>query len=834
MLEKIAGVWATLCAVAKRRHGRNARLRLTGFGGRPFEIMHSEDDKVWARLDATSQDDWQPATVLSRDVGARQPDAAESNVEIVTDGGERAVLPAGRVTPRNAEDQDRVPDLAQLVHLSEPCLLHALAERYADGDIYTYTGSIMIALNPWKPVEQLYTPEQLAAYRSQPLGSLPPHLFALADAAYRGLVQDGDDQTILVSGESGAGKTESTRRLLEFLVFVSSRAAGRPAGGLGQTRRPLPSTPAAPTKTADQLMASGAMLGPSRFDTSTLLSPEASKQKSVLPLTHHPGLLPANSTGGLVQRRLLQANPLLETFGNAQTTRNDNSSRFGKFVQLYLDGGGAITGGCVRTYLLEKSRVVAQGAGERNYHIFYQLLKGADRAQKDALMLLPSSQYAYLQHGSSPTTAANASGHAGGGRLAETLDAMGCVGISPTHRGQLLRILSALMHLGNVNVSGRRDVPEGCVVSEGSATQALSRACKLMRTAPAALGAALCERRIDAGGESFRMPLTPTAAAHARDAVAKAIFSRVFNHLVRCINKALSLPATASLPPSPRRSGRTTPKFAEEEDLAVQELEAKEAEAEAAAVAEAEAEAEEEEKEANRKERESGAGSDYWSDAPLDVPPSPMYAPLATKKGKKGKGAQTPAATWGRAAGHNPFAPPSAAMAATTTNAMTPGGPSAAANGGGGSNCVGRICCLDIFGFETFEVNGYEQLCINFTNEKLQQLFIDIVFKEQQAEYAEQGIPWVHVSYDDNAQALTLLEGPQGVLAMLEEQCMLGERASDGGFCRSLTTGFCPNGRKQITSNRARIVVSKTSAAAITVLPEPPIPWIATTARPSG
>ena len=108
------------------------------------------------------------------------------------------------------------------------------------------------------------------------------------------------------------------------------------------------------------------------------------------------------------------------------------------------------------------------------------------------------------------------------------------------------------------------------------------------------------------------MPLTPTAAAHARDAVAKAIFSRVFNHLVRCINKALSLPATASLPPSPRRSGRTTPKFAEEEDLAVQELEAKEAEAEAAAVAEAEAEAEEEEKEANRKERESGAGSDYW------------------------------------------------------------------------------------------------------------------------------------------------------------------------------------------------------------------------------
>ena len=189
-------------------------------------MASATDEPVWVQLDATQPDDWSAAVVTGRASG-------DSSVEILTEGGARAVVPTARVFARNAEEQDAVADLAQLVHLSEPCLLHVLACRYSSQAIYTYTGSILIALNPWRPVESLYSAEQLASYRGAALGARAPHLFALADSAYRGLLQDGDDQTILVSGESGAGKTESTRRLLEFLVAASSRggAAGRGARG---------------------------------------------------------------------------------------------------------------------------------------------------------------------------------------------------------------------------------------------------------------------------------------------------------------------------------------------------------------------------------------------------------------------------------------------------------------------------------------------------------------------------------------------------------------------------------------------------------------------------
>ena len=140
--------------------------------------MAANEELLWAQLSTDQPDDWLPATLLSREA---------ETVELLTDAGQRAVLPAAQVLPRNSAEQDLVPDLAQLVHLSDPCLMHALERRYAAGSIYTYTGSILIALNPWKSVEPLYAADQLAAYRGQPLGAKDPHLFALADAAYRGL-----------------------------------------------------------------------------------------------------------------------------------------------------------------------------------------------------------------------------------------------------------------------------------------------------------------------------------------------------------------------------------------------------------------------------------------------------------------------------------------------------------------------------------------------------------------------------------------------------------------------------------------------------------------------
>ena len=296
-----------------------------------------DEGEAWVALDPAAPDTWRACTVVGH--------SADGNVEVQTTHGERATLSPKCIMVKNHVEQDLTPDLAQLVHLSEPNLLHTLACRYAAGHIYTYTGTILIALNPWRDLSLLYGLSELVRYREQPLGVLPPHLFALADTAFRGVQLESEDQTILVSGESGAGKTESTKRLLEYLVAVSS-----------------------PPEALEKL--ANATAPERRSPLSPLRSPSRTPPLS-------PGAMPSAGTGGLLQRKLLQSNPLLETFGNAQTLRNDNSSRFGKFIQVFFDADGRISGGAVRTYLLEKSRVVTQGKGERNYHIFYQAPRAA-------------------------------------------------------------------------------------------------------------------------------------------------------------------------------------------------------------------------------------------------------------------------------------------------------------------------------------------------------------------------------------------------------------------------------------------------------------------------
>ena len=269
--------------------------------------------------------------------------------------------------------------------------------------------------------------------------------------------------------------------------------------------------------------------------------------------------------------KLLQSNPLLETFGNAQTLRNDNSSRFGKFVQVRHAPAAARPHSAARPHhlpcmprgdsppRLERRPACAlwwgrgssstrrgdlgrcgahvpareesgrHQVGERNYHIFYQLLAGSDKPQRDALQLLPSSQYTYMPNGT-----ASPHGGASPATLAQTLVAMQAVGISPSHARQLLRLLSGLLHLGNIVLKPKED---GCAVSEGSGAVALSHCCKLLRCAPQHLSTALCQRRLEAGGEKITVSVSASVAAQARDAVAKALYSRLFNHVVRCINR---------------------------------------------------------------------------------------------------------------------------------------------------------------------------------------------------------------------------------------------------------------------------------------------------------
>ena len=430
-------------------------------------------------------------------------------------------------------------------------------------------------------------------------------------------------------------------------------------------------------------------------------------------------------------------------------------------MQTHFSRHGAIVGGAVRTYLLEKSRWWRRGGRAQPPH----LLRAARRRRQGRARAAPAAalgQVRCLQHGTTaePTP------------LAPTLQALACVGVGPAHAAQLLRLLAALLHLSNITFTPRADVAEGSHVADGSGTAALGRACHLLRCAPAAMAAALTSRALEAAGEKITVGLTPAAAAQARDAISRAIYSRVFNHVVRCVNRSLGDSHGRRLRDSPSRMGRgdmtARTAAADEEEAAAAAAEAAEAEAEAegvAAGADAEAEA------LARLAAEASAGSDYWSDAPVDMMPSP--APRAARP--RGSFSGSPWA--GMAAGSPRFS-------SKKSWARTPPPGVKGAN----ATYAGRICALDIFGFECFERNGFEQLCINYTNEALQQLFTKVVFDEQQAEYEREGLVWTRLPYDDNAKVLSLLDGPQGVLPLLDEQCYLGERGSDAGFARSVTT----------------------------------------------
>lgn len=219
-----------------------------------------------------------------------------------------------------------VEDMTKLSFLHEPGVLHNIDVRYELDEIYTYTGSILIAVNPFRKLPHLYGPHMMDQYKSVQLGQLTPHVFAVADSSFRAMVREEKSQSILVSGESGAGKTETTKLIMQYLAYVGGR----------------------------------------------------------------------KTDGRSVEQQVLESNPLLEAFGNAKTSRNDNSSRFGKYVEIQFDPAGRISGAAIRTYLLERSRIVQIAAPERNFHIFYQLCAGASPEMVEHLHIKPASEFNYL------------------------------------------------------------------------------------------------------------------------------------------------------------------------------------------------------------------------------------------------------------------------------------------------------------------------------------------------------------------------------------------------------------------------------------------------------
>ncbi|XP_034499502.1 unconventional myosin-Ia isoform X2 [Ailuropoda melanoleuca] len=466
-----------------------------------------------------------------------------------------------------------VEDLVLLEPLEQGPLLKNLQLRYEHKEIYTYIGNVLISVNPYQQLP-IYGPEFIAKYQDYTFYELEPHIYALANVAYQSLRDRDRDQCILITGESGAGKTEASKLVMSYVAAVC---------GKGEQ---------------------------------------------------------VNS----VKEQLLQSNPVLEAFGNAKTIRNNNSSRFGKYMDIEFDFKGFPLGGVITNYLLEKSRVVKQLEGERNFHIFYQLLAGAEADLLKALKLERETRcYVYLNR-----KVSTVDGMDDASNFKAVQSAMAVIGFSEEEIQQVLEVTALVLKLGNVELAGIQEIEE------------------MMGLNSEELEKALCSRTMKTAKENVVTALNVIQAQYARDALAKNIYSRLFNWIVNRINESIK---------------------------------------------------------------------------------------VGTGEKKKVMGV------------------------------------------------------LDIYGFEILEDNSFEQFVINYCNEKLQQVFIQMTLKEEQEEYEREGIPWTKVDYFDNGVICNLIEHNQrGILAMLDEECLRPGVVNDTTFLAKLNHLFSKHTHyeSKVTQNAQR------------------------------
>jgi myosin heavy subunit len=435
---------------------------------------------------------WTSGSVIKRvpngkkvDVTARlDVNKAEAKFQVDADNEDHP-----QIKPQNGSKDSVVENLINLLILNEPTILQCLQLRFAEDKIYTYTGPILIAMNPFKGVPGIYEPKTLETYYnfgimkaqgladSTTVGALPPHVFAIADGAYRSMMGSAEtkigipDQSILISGESGAGKTETTKLMLRYLTTVSA-------------------------------------------DINELQNAKANSK-------------------GTIMDKVLQSNPILESFGNAKTVRNDNSSRFGKFIELHFNRAGHLIGGFMRSYLLEKVRIVTQQSGERNYHVFYQMAKGANAEEKVTWNLPPIREISCANQGGLFDLASIDDVE----DFNDVHSALDTLDFSPTQQKSIFNVVGALIHFGQLKFTPVNDGEASVLSADKKIQGSMETAAKLLGVGVAPLTKAMV--KYTASNKSFEKDLNVTQAANARDGLTKGVYGRLFNWLVLRINEEL-------------------------------------------------------------------------------------------------------------------------------------------------------------------------------------------------------------------------------------------------------------------------------------------------------
>ncbi|XP_058057229.1 myosin heavy chain, muscle isoform X5 [Anopheles bellator] len=488
-------------------------------------------------------------------------------------GGETKDYKKDLVSQVNPPKYEKCEDMSNLTYLNDASVLHNLRQRYYAKLIYTYSGLFCVVINPYKRYP-LYTNRCAKMYRGKRRNEVPPHLFAVSDGAYVNMLTNHENQSMLITGESGAGKTENTKKVIAY--FATIGASGK--------------------------------------------KDESAEKK------------------GSLEDQVVQTNPVLEAFGNAKTVRNDNSSRFGKFIRIHFTGSGKLAGADIETYLLEKARVISQQTLERSYHIFYQIMSGSVKGLKD-MCFLSKDIYDYHLVSQGKTTIPSVDD---GEEMTLTDEAFNVLGFTQEEKDNIYKITSAVMHMGRMQFKqkGREEQAEADGTEDGD------RVAKLLGVVTDDLYKNLLKPRIKVGNEFVTKGQNKDQVTNSVGALCKGIFDRVFKWLVKKCNETLDT---------------------------------------------------------------------------------------------KQKRAQF-------------------------------------------------IGVLDIAGFEIFDYNGFEQLCINFTNEKLQQFFNHHMFVLEQEEYKKEGINWAFIDFGmDLLACIDLIEKPMGILSILEEESMF-PKATDQTFAEKLMT----------------------------------------------